>query len=875
MAGMTGQRYNNGAVLPVKPPYGVCSSEADTQVKAVVVPSISALEAGLFILVKFSNAQTYDGVPKLNVNGLGAKDIKTNGTTGAARYEWNAGEVLSFYYDGTYWLIVRDGTASTTYYGKTKLTNAVDSDSEILAASAKAVKTVADQLAGKLSASDKGAAGGVAELDATGKVPASQLPSYVDDVLEYASLSNFPATGENGKIYIATDTNKQYRWSGTQYVEIASSLALGETSATAYRGDRGKAAYDHATDAYKVSSAKTEALYKVSVTSEGHVGSVTPVQKSDITALGIPGSDTDTKNTAGTVNKAGEKMFLVGATTQGANPETNSNSKVYIGTDNELYSNEKKVAHAEDIKQMTGASASAAGTAGYVPAPGIGDQNKFLKGDGTWGEVQTSEIDDTAGTGDTNKTWSADKIAEELENVSVPVMTGASASAAGTSGTVPAPGIGDQDKFFKGDGTWGTVSGANVSAAFTDVNFSIAVADWTAITGGFKAVVQDTAFTATSKIWYFLNADYYENAPAPMNFEVVAGGVEITTEEKPIGTVSGVLRTVEAIPVTDATEQVLAGTLRVVPFSISKNDWALDNGAYKYNKVTEHITLSSVEFVEYDSSFRDAIRGDIEVVKTTGGGGMTFITNVQPVGTLTGEIRVFDRNDGKIAIITEQTALPTMRDVPFTVEVSDWAINASGKYEAVFETAYITATSHDFVEFDESIENATDGIKVVKAEYDGEVIGLKFVSRRVPAGDISGTVTPLDNADGKVAVALQDTVMPIANGGTGANTLAGAQENLGITYLQQNVEALKGVWIHGRPSSYGSGVKSMDYPNGFTWNNCYVAAAYYDYSPTGNKQHYPMPNPHVGITLAENGILIAADGASWIDGDYYIMLVKL
>lgn len=78
-----------------------------------------------------------------------------------------------------------------------------------------------------------------------GKVPASQLPSYVDDVLEYANLGAFPVTGESGKIYVALDTNKTYRWSGTVYVEISPSLALGETSSTAYRGDRGKIAYDH------------------------------------------------------------------------------------------------------------------------------------------------------------------------------------------------------------------------------------------------------------------------------------------------------------------------------------------------------------------------------------------------------------------------------------------------------------------------------------------------------------------------------------------------------------------------------------------------------------------------------------------------------
>lgn len=78
-----------------------------------------------------------------------------------------------------------------------------------------------------------------------GKVPESQLPSYVSDIVEAASLSAFPATGVADRIYVAKDTNKTYRWSGTGYVEISASIALGETSATAHRGDHGKVAYDH------------------------------------------------------------------------------------------------------------------------------------------------------------------------------------------------------------------------------------------------------------------------------------------------------------------------------------------------------------------------------------------------------------------------------------------------------------------------------------------------------------------------------------------------------------------------------------------------------------------------------------------------------
>lgn len=88
--------------------------------------------------------------------------------------------------------------------------------------------------------SEMGTNNGVATLDSSGKVVTSQLPSFVDDVLEFESKTAFPATGESGKIYVSLDTNLTYRWGGTEYVEISKSLALGETSSTAYAGNKGK-----------------------------------------------------------------------------------------------------------------------------------------------------------------------------------------------------------------------------------------------------------------------------------------------------------------------------------------------------------------------------------------------------------------------------------------------------------------------------------------------------------------------------------------------------------------------------------------------------------------------------------------------------------
>lgn len=114
----------------------------------------------------------------------------------------------------------------------------------------------------------KGAPNGLASLNESGIIPSAQLPSYVDDVIEVDTFSNLPDTGESGKIYIVQDTNLTYRWSGTDYVEISKSLALGETSSTAYSGDKGKATTDKLnripdkliTDTVNVNQSTTEAV---------------------------------------------------------------------------------------------------------------------------------------------------------------------------------------------------------------------------------------------------------------------------------------------------------------------------------------------------------------------------------------------------------------------------------------------------------------------------------------------------------------------------------------------------------------------------------------------------------------------------------------
>lgn len=178
----------------------------------------------------------------------GTKLVITSNAEGAEPQEIELGEVVT-------------STEVSSWNGKAEISdiptqlseladdadNRLVTDAEKSAWNAKAevsdIPTKASDIAA-VATTSVGVAGGVASLDENGLVPSSQLPSYVDDVLEYASTSSFPAQGESGKIYIAFDTEKTYRWTGTQYGVISETLALGETSATAYAGDKGKALAD-------------------------------------------------------------------------------------------------------------------------------------------------------------------------------------------------------------------------------------------------------------------------------------------------------------------------------------------------------------------------------------------------------------------------------------------------------------------------------------------------------------------------------------------------------------------------------------------------------------------------------------------------------
>lgn len=296
---------------------------------------------------------------------------------------------------------------------------------------------------GAIATSAKGANGGVAELDSAGKVPSSQLPSFVDDVLEYNSLSNFPTTGETGKIYIAKDTNKTYRWSGTTYVEISASLALGETSFTAYRGDRGKTAYDHS----QVTSGNPHNVTKSDV-GLGNVGNfkavstvasqgLTDTEKSNARAnigagtSSFSGSYNDLTNkpTIPTVNNATLTIQKNGTNVQTftANQSTNATANITVPTKvSDLTNDSKFVA---DNPSFTEASSRANIATGETFSTILGKIKKFftdLKTVAFTGSYNDLTNKPTIPAAQVNSDWNAASgVAQILNKPTIPTVNNA------------------------------------------------------------------------------------------------------------------------------------------------------------------------------------------------------------------------------------------------------------------------------------------------------------------------------------------------------------------------------------------------------------------------------------------------------------------
>lgn len=343
------------------------------------------------------------------VHGLGSMAYKSNvaasditsGTLGVAR----GGTGASTFASGQ--ALIGAGTGAITTKAIDTTSGGTNNSNSLITSGA-----VYSGLSGKLNTSLKGANNGLAELGADGKVPSSQLPSYVDDVLEYDTKSSFPATGETGKIYVATDTNLTYRWSGTAYVEISASLALGETSSTAYRGDRGKVAYDHS----QVTSGNPHNVTKSDV-GLGNVGNFKAV--STVANQGL--SDTE-KSNARTNIGAGTSNLTLGT----------SSSTAYRGDyGNTAYS------HATDGSRLTTATSSGLYKVASTAQGHIASLTAVTKADITGLGIPGSDTNTTytLGADTTNNKITLTPNSGTAQSITVPYATSAGNANSATNAT--------------------------------------------------------------------------------------------------------------------------------------------------------------------------------------------------------------------------------------------------------------------------------------------------------------------------------------------------------------------------------------------------------------------------------------------------------
>lgn len=204
-----------------------------------------AAQVGNISTVKRSTAYSVNDIRVTETlpSGLYLK-CTAGGTTGADAPDFASATAGSTINDGTVtWTVASIESPSTV--ANAEHANTADTATKL--ATARTINGVAFDGTGnitinavdstpRIAESEKGQANGVATLDESGRVPAVQLPSYVDDVLSYENRAAFPATGEAGKLYLAEDTNLLYRWTtnsggdGGSYVEISAGAGVADSA---------------------------------------------------------------------------------------------------------------------------------------------------------------------------------------------------------------------------------------------------------------------------------------------------------------------------------------------------------------------------------------------------------------------------------------------------------------------------------------------------------------------------------------------------------------------------------------------------------------------------------------------------------------------
>lgn len=508
----------------------------------------------------------------------------------------------------------------------------------------------------------------------TGTIPQANLPSYVDDVLEYNGISNFPDSGETGKIYVDTATNKTYRWGGSGYVEISASLALGTTSSTAYRGDYGNTAYQHAT---AKGSAFSSGLYKITTNAQGHVTAATAVTKSDITALGIPGSDTNT-NTTYTLSKSGNTITLSGS--DGSSTSVTDANTTYTlasfginATAAELNVLDGITATTAELNYCDGVTSN---IQNQLNAKAASSHTHNYAGSSSAGGAATTAVALTSSAGSATQPvyFSGGKPVACTYTIakSVPAnavftdttynnMTGATSSTAGAAGLVPAPAAGKQTSFLRGDGTWVvptnttyaqatssvlglikigyTESGKNypvelnssgqafVNVPWTDTNTTYTLSSF-GITATAAELNKLDGVTTTATQLNYLNT-LTSNVQTQLNGKAASSH---THSYLPLsgGTLTGTLTARAIKPAADSTYDIGTSTVRYKNIYADTFTGALSGNASTASKLATARTISLSGAVSGSGSFDGSGNITIATTSAAGGGGTVLVSDTEP-----------------------------------------------------------------------------------------------------------------------------------------------------------------------------------------------------------------------------------------------------
>lgn len=281
-------------------------------------------------------------------------------------------------------------------------------------AGADPLSVAVSQVSGLQAALDaKQASGAYATLDGSGKVPSAQLPSYVDDVLEYQSLGAFPAAGAAGVIYVAIDTRRAYRWSGSAYLEISPSevtSVAGKTGAVSLVAADVSGAVS--TDDARLANARTptkhaashqsggaDAIFDQDLNKGGDVSFVSLTVTDAGTLLlqgdGITFADSTNQTTAytGKIGSVAGLPIVTGAAgVLQAGAFGTAAGQVCQGNDSRLSDARVPTAHTHAASDITSGTIAAARL-----GSGAADATTFLRGDQTYAAPPVTSVDGSTG----------------------------------------------------------------------------------------------------------------------------------------------------------------------------------------------------------------------------------------------------------------------------------------------------------------------------------------------------------------------------------------------------------------------------------------------------------------------------------------------